>query len=348
MTAKQFFKSNVFKCIIALLCVLLVSGVFLTLMNALMHVSDEERLDRAISKIYGKSVNKTSVAVSDHYSDATIEEAYHITDDGNYLIKSTGKGGFDNGTVTCWVVVEVSGSAITGIGKVVVDSNKGQTQMAELKDSFYNKFSTGYSDGLIYYTTGDGFMVTNSTKSSAAVCNAVNGALEFVRNQPGITSGVEDKYTEFDYIDNILTTLCDHVIDEANNTVTFTVVSKGYGNPSNFKCDITVDSKGEITAFKIVENGSTGDSYEQKVEANVQKFVGKNLEQIKELWKVGETYPVYGDKNFGDMVSGATESTYTAYTAALFAVANYDKVLKIEAPAPDEQPEESEGGENNE
>ncbi len=338
MTAKQFFKSNVFKCIIALLCVLLVSGVFLTLMNALMHVSDEERLDRAINKIYGKSVNKTAVAVADYNSNAIIEDAYHITDDGNYLIKSTGKGGFDNGTITCWVVVEVKGGAITGIGKVVVDSNKGQTQMAELKDSFFNKFSTGYYEG-IYYTTNDGFVVSNSTKSSAAVCNAVNGALDFVLAQPGISGGAVDIYTEFDYIDNIETKLSNHVIDEQTGSVIFTVVSKGYGNPSNFTSEITVSTAGIITNFEIKVNGSTNDGYGATVESNVQKFVGKDLAGIKALLNVGEEYPVYPNENFGDMVSGATESTYTAYTAALFAVANYNKVLTAETPGEGEENE---------
>ncbi|MDE5667509.1 MAG: hypothetical protein K2I29_04650, partial [Clostridia bacterium] len=127
MTVKGFFKSNVFKCLVTLLCVLLVSGIFLTVMNGLLAVSDQERLDRAINKIYGKSVSYTELAVADYNSNATIEAAYKIKDDGNYLVKSTGKDGFDNGTITCWVVVEISGTSISGVGKVVIDSNKGQT-----------------------------------------------------------------------------------------------------------------------------------------------------------------------------------------------------------------------------
>ena len=108
MSVKEFFKGNVFKCIIALLCVLLVSGIFLTIMNSLLYVTDEERFERAINKIYGKSVKTESVTVADYNSNATINEAYKIKDDGNYLVKSTGKGGFENGTVTCWVVIIIS------------------------------------------------------------------------------------------------------------------------------------------------------------------------------------------------------------------------------------------------
>ncbi len=335
MTVKQFFKSNVFKCIAALLCVLLVSGVFLTLMNALMHVSDAERLDRAINKIYGRPVNKTAVAVADYNSNATINEAYHITDDGNYLIKATGKGGFDNGTITCWVVVEVDGGKISGIGKVVVDSNKGQTQMAELKDSFFNKFSTGYYEN-IYYTTDDGFVVTNSTKSSNAVCNAVNGALDFVLAQPGITGGAVDLYTEFLYKDNIETKLSSHVVLE-NGSVKFTIVSKGYGNPKNFTSEVTVNASGVITAFDIIVNGSTGSNYAAVVEANVQQFVDKDLAGILAILDAGTEYPAYPGNGFGGFLeTGATESTYTAYTAALFAAANYQNALNLEAEEGDE------------
>ncbi|MDE6868954.1 MAG: hypothetical protein K2J83_07440 [Clostridia bacterium] len=64
MTAKQFFKSNVFKCLVTLLCILLVCGVFLTVAYAFLKVTDEERLNRAISKIYGRTVSVTALDVS--------------------------------------------------------------------------------------------------------------------------------------------------------------------------------------------------------------------------------------------------------------------------------------------
>ena len=52
MTVKQFFKSTTFKCIITLLCILLISGIFLTVMNGLLEVAEGEKLQRAIGKIY--------------------------------------------------------------------------------------------------------------------------------------------------------------------------------------------------------------------------------------------------------------------------------------------------------
>ncbi len=55
MTVKQFFKSNAFKCIITLLCVLLISGIFLTVAYGFLEVSKGERLQRAVKQIYTTS-----------------------------------------------------------------------------------------------------------------------------------------------------------------------------------------------------------------------------------------------------------------------------------------------------
>lgn len=177
MTAKQFFKSTAFKCIITLLCVLLISGVFLTVMNGLLEVSPEERFQRALSKIYGKSVGYTPVAVANYNSNATIEEAYEM-EDGNYLVKSTGKGGFENGTVTCWVVVEYKSGAVIGVGKVIIDSNKGQSYIDRVSDKALNQFSQLYENEIIYTES----MITGATVkgTKTAICNAVNGALDYV------------------------------------------------------------------------------------------------------------------------------------------------------------------------
>lgn len=181
MTVKGFFKSNVFKCLVTLLCVLLVSGIFLTVMNGLLAVSDQERLDRAINKIYGKPVAYTEVDVANYNDNATINAAYRIRDDGNYLVRVTGKGGFDNGTVTCWVVVSVSNGAINGIDKVVIDSNTGQSYIDRITNNVLNEFTEKYEDGIIYTPT----LITSATVTSTknAICNAVNGAIDYVNGK---------------------------------------------------------------------------------------------------------------------------------------------------------------------
>lgn len=181
MTCKEFFKSNVFKCLVTLLCVLLISGIFLTLMNGLLAVSDQERLDRAINKIYGKSVAYTQVEVANYNDNANIDAAYRIKDDGNYLVKATGKYGFDNGTVTCWIVVNVKNGAIKGIDKVVIDSNKGQSYIDRVTEKALNEFTEKYEEGIIYTPS----LITGATVTSTknAICNAVNGAIDYVNGK---------------------------------------------------------------------------------------------------------------------------------------------------------------------
>lgn len=178
MNGKSFFKSTSFKCLITLLCVLLVSGIFLTIMNSLLAVTDQERFDRAINKIYGRPVKTEAVAVANYNDNATIDEAYKIKDDGNYLIKSTGKGGYENGTVTCWIVVKINNGSIGGIEKVVIDSNKGQSYIDRVGAKALNQFSELYEKDIVY--TPD--IITGATVMSTknAICNAVNGALDFV------------------------------------------------------------------------------------------------------------------------------------------------------------------------
>ena len=342
MTVKGFFKSNVFRCLVTLLCVLLVSGVFLTIMNGLLAVSDEERFERAISKIYGKSVATETVAIVDPNptSTSTINEAYRVKDDGNYLVKSTGKGGYSGGTVTCWVVVEINKSgAVGGIGKVVVDSNTAQTQMAEITDKFLNTFSTGYKDGIIYQTD-DGFLVANSTMSSNAVCMAVNGALRFVNGLLGNVS--EDPYKDCKYIDNIDTSATSHTENE-DGTVTFHVTTIGYGNAMGFEVDVTVNREGVITKYEITKNGSTG-GFQNSMKPSVLEgtlFVGKNVTALIEN---GIDY----SSMTGDLKAGATQSSYLCFSAAVFAAANYEQFLPevTEPEQPDEGEEETEQGGN--
>ncbi|MDE7330534.1 MAG: hypothetical protein K2N30_05575 [Clostridia bacterium] len=346
---QPFFKTNSFKCVIALLCVLLVSGIFLTIMNSLLYVTDAERFDRAINKIYGKSVRTESVAVVG-FDDGnyTINEAYLVKDDGNYLINATGKGGFDNGTVTCWVVIEVKNGQVAGVGKVVIASNTAQSYISRVTDAALNQFGELYEAGIYYTPDLITAATVNLTKN--AICNSVNGALAFVNARLGNVT--EDIYTEYDYIANIETARSSHelIINEENEydvAVKFTVVSKGYGMAgAAFTTEITVDGNGIITALNIVAAGSTDDSYTDKAQQNAEQFIGKNLAQLLDIGG----FEIDGDLSYSDgmfPITGATNSTYSVYNAAIFAAANYNKPIDeylSTLPPLEEAPDESEGG----
>ena len=323
MTVKQFFKSTTFKCLVTLLSILLVCGIFLTIMHGLLEVTAEEKLSRAISKIYGKNVTTEISEVKNKELDlATIEEAYCVTSEGgNFLVKSTGKGGFA-GTVTCWVVVEIKDNKISGVGKVAIDSYVGETQMAEIKQSFLDSFGKKYTDG-IYYTTDDGFKVSSSTKSSNAICNAVNGALQYVKTEK-LGMETNDKFKDFlhtEFINKKSTTFK----MAANGGVTYNITTAGYGLASSSTIEITVSKDKIITAYKVTADGST-DGYSLKADIkNGVPFIGKNLADITAILGEGLEYP--GDDMNTAVNTGASNTTYDCYTAAVFALANFDIAL---------------------
>lgn len=192
MTVKQFFKSTTFKCIAALLSILLVCGVFLTIMYGFLEVSDEERFDRAVKKIYGEEVSTEEISLAGletEFEYSTVIEAYTVTDDGNYLVKMEGREGFA-GTVTCWVVVTMGeNDQIDGVMKIVIDSAPSESYISKIKQAKLDElaakaeYGKELSGGFIHGSVtehGEDFVKTGASCSMRAISNAVNGAMDFV------------------------------------------------------------------------------------------------------------------------------------------------------------------------
>jgi len=336
MSAKQFFKSTSFKCIIALLCVLLVSGLFLTVAYGFLEVTEGERLQRAVKNIYGVSVNvygKDGKEITANDTDpegiiaqpvaignAEIQQAYKITfadnDDVNYLVQATGKGGYSGGTVTCWVAVKVDDTSVTGVGKITIAANNGQSFISKITDGFLNSFSEDYEDG-IYYSTGDGYLSAGASLSSNAICNAVNGSISFVKAEIFGENVVNYRYTE--YIDITKTTF-------DAETRKFTVATTGL-NPK-FELEIVVAGDKTIESFTIIKNGSTSQNYIDNMNASIKDgslFVGKDLSYFTGI--AGEDMGYGNASSSSDLQTGATESNFSCFYACAFALANYDTFM---------------------
>ena len=186
MSAKSFFRSTAFKCIVVLVSIVLVCSVFLTICNALFYVSDEERLDRALAELYaGESVTTELAPGAENLGDglevgrSVIVTARVVTSDnhaGDWLVQSRGLDGYQNGTVTCWVVINTENGAVTGVGAVSINSNEGQSYIGRITQEFLNSFSENFT-GEPY---PDGMLSSGASYSSAAIRNSVNGALEYV------------------------------------------------------------------------------------------------------------------------------------------------------------------------
>lgn len=168
-----------FKPIIVTLAIILVCGGLLAVLSDLLKVSDEERIQRAINKIYteesvtlSSDVDVNSVDMQTFSEVGKVKACYKL-DNGDYLVLSTGKKGYSNGTVTLYVAINGEGV----VKNVVEDSYTGQTLMSKL-GGLYAKFTGkdfSQSQGEVKE------IVSGATGSSTAASNAVYVALQFVK-----------------------------------------------------------------------------------------------------------------------------------------------------------------------
>lgn len=321
MTAKEFFKSTAFKCIAVLLSILLVCGILLTVCNSLFFVSDEEKLARAISKVYGEEVSYKTEVIDNNVEikAAQILEVHEITTyEGDYLLKVKGKDGYGGGSVTCWVSVNAEGegeTAVIKVKKIVIDSNVGQSYISKISggalSSLVNKqekedFSSFDTDGI---KTGASF-------SMNAISNAANAALTYVSAKRGKFG----KYYGFMYTDYLDDTTTFNV---NGTTVEYSIVTKG-GIWGKFNITIHVAPEGgvkKITQYEITQNGSSvmpDKNYGELMSPQALDLNGKTLADIQG----------YMANEGGVLNTGATISNNHCYYAAAFALVNYDRIIK--------------------
>lgn len=191
MTVKQFLKSKAFRAILVLLCIALVSGALLAILNDVLYISDTERTQRAIKKVYGSNMN--FVDMNDNLGeDATNQygtiTSLYLLSDGNYLIKSVGANGYKGGSVTLWVVAEFVDDNFVGLKKIVLEGNDKQTLMSQFGNSFFEVYAENNQyvlEGGYFVSRGSDEQIQNisagATFTSNAVNNAVNCALTYIR-----------------------------------------------------------------------------------------------------------------------------------------------------------------------
>lgn len=327
MTAKQFFKSQAFKCIAVLLSILLVCGILLTVCNSLFYVSAEEKLARAISKLYGETVTYEVETVDKDVlvTSAQVLEVYDITSEtyeGDYLLKVKGNGGYGGGSVTCWIRVNADEDG-AAVKKITIDSNVGQSYITKITGGALNKLIGKQESGDFTSFDTDGIK-TGASFSMGAISNAANAALTYVNAKQG-------NFAEFygyqynDYLDDATT------VKVNGTTVEYSIVTKG-GIQGKFNITIHVAPEGgvkKITKYEVTQNGSSpifpGNDIDYKTLMSPQALDlnGKTLDDIKGYMADNKT------KDEGGVLhTGATISNSHCYYAAAFALANYDKALE--------------------
>ena len=343
MTVKEFFKSTSFKCIAALLAILLVCGVFLTIAYGFLEVTDEERFARAINKIYGQTVNTEQInleGVKTDFDTATVSEAYKVTDDGNYLIKVAGKQGF-GGSVICWVVVEMNdaGNGIDGIKKVTIDSAPGESYLSNISQDELDRLASLAVYGEELHggwdpsnTPGKDYFPTGASRTMWAVSNAINGAMDFVAAY-ALGESVAEFYGDngFEYLELIDRKATSYSVD--NGIATYNITTLGSSPAGPFELSIviaSVDNNPTIKSVTIVKSGSvpgkglSAEEYDEKIYNN---YEGKTLQYFIDMLGEDMAYP--GNNAGKDFSAGASRSSYNLVYACAFALANYDKCLEI-------------------
>ncbi len=339
MTVKQFFKGTAFKCIVVLLSVLLISGVLLAICWGFLEVTDEERFNRKIGAVYG---GETVTAVEQDLSgkntkvgDATIDKLWYINEKNDYLVQAYSRG--NGGNITCWITVNMQAdkTSVKGIGKVLFYSTDDAAEyVGNIPNSIYEKFPTDYTDGknftygTEYLDSGKNpeFIGTGASYTLTAICNDVNGAVEFVK---AYASGGEivDPFAEFEYKNLIKMNSTAWTVN--GGEITYNIVTNANQGPSSFKITVKVDASKTITEYTITKNGCEGDheeyeaeDYQNMMSDTVKNLTGKTLTDI-------EGYLADTSKD-GVLHTGATKSNELCYHAAAFALANYDRVLQQE------------------
>lgn len=325
------------KAIAVLVCICLVCGALLALCHDVFYISDEERFNRSMQKIYpeldpGKVVKVP--LVDSAKSDSKYGEVKSVVTDGKvYIIEALGTGGYPNGTgtVTLYVIVNIADAKIVSW---VVKENVGQSYIDRVPSTAGKTWYVGkeVSSELALEMTGATVMAT-----STAINNAVNMAAAYCRNKAALGLGQDPvadakeailallgaEYTAYD-IQNAAILETKHTIDGAN-TVKDTLK---VGDDEISYIMYADGSKGLVKAYVYGQDAAT-----QKIVAFVdgetEPKLSDNLaatdELVTELAQFNGKFSVIktgNDTGFGYVLGLNTENG-TVYTVSGIKVGNY-------------------------
>lgn len=186
-TALQAVKAVAVLVVICLVCCLL-----LALCNDLLYVTEEEKFNRAMRKIYPEFSLAEEVALDSKYSsNATYGEVLSVvkSTDGAYILQTKGIGGFSSGTITIYVAV--TGGENPTIAGWTILANEGQSFIGNITSNHQKTWFIGDSISEVQsVSAGNGFG-SGATYSEMAICNAINMAGYYCMNALGLGSNPE-------------------------------------------------------------------------------------------------------------------------------------------------------------
>lgn len=188
MTKSNFFLEAL-KTVSVLVIICLVCGALLAVCNQLLYVSDAEKLDRAMQKIYPDFVSDGDHKVDPAFQSNSMYgniKAVYPSKDGAYVIEAVGIGGY-KGTVTLYVVV--GGDAI--IKAWTIKESQGETLLSNFSDKQYKSWYVGKEISTDFDYKTENFYIAGTTMTSNAIANAVKMASYYCMNALGLGENPE-------------------------------------------------------------------------------------------------------------------------------------------------------------
>lgn len=177
------------KTVAVLVIICLVCCLLLSVCNDLFYISDEERFQRSMAKIYPNFVNDESfngTLNGTYKTNADFGEIKSVarSTDGAYIVEAVGNGGYQGGTVTLYVVVGSDAKIL------------GWTVKENVNQSYINRIPA--NAGTTWYVGEDvsGDLALNMSgatvvATSTAINHAVNMAAYYCRNALGVGKNPE-------------------------------------------------------------------------------------------------------------------------------------------------------------
>lgn len=259
------------KAIAVLVCICLVCGILLALCNDLFYISDEERFNRSMAKIYPEldiSAVKT-VDIDSKFSTSDYGEVKSVVTDGEvYILEAKSAAvGFDSGTVTLYVIVDKDAKIVSW----VVKEHTNQSYIDKVPSNAGTTWYVGkdVSNALDIEMTG-----ATVVKTSTAIQYAVNAAAYYCRSALGV-----GKNPEADSKTAILALLGDDYSAYTLNTAA--ILTSSVNDTDTVKDAFKVDN--DEISYIMYADGDKGlvKAYVYGQDADTQKIVAFAGDEVK-------------------------------------------------------------------
>ncbi len=188
MAEKKLF-NQALKTILILVIICLICSLLLALAKDIFTVSDEEKFNRSMKKIYGDSFQKecdVEVVADDTLTKGTVLSIVKATD-GGYVIEVKGNGGYKNGSVTLYVALKTDAK----IKGWAIKESVNQSFVSKITDEYQKTWyiatddvQEGATEYDLKYATAVG-----ATYTSTAINNAINTAVDYMCNHLRVSTG---------------------------------------------------------------------------------------------------------------------------------------------------------------